>query len=150
MFEKIRQFRSAFHGRRFRRRVVTALAVNRRGEARPDGLSLNYCHGRLELEWRARQVHPWDRELPLARTARLFVEQCLEDTEVALRRLFAVLPEIDLIDFKVTHPLSGALILSGSVTRQEAYTVRAHSSGMRLKQLGVIYRLQGWQFEPLG
>jgi hypothetical protein len=53
----------------------------------------------------------------------LFVEQCLGDTEVARRRLFAGLPEIDLIDFQVTHPLSGALIRSGSVTLQEARTV---------------------------
>ena len=46
-------------------------------------------------------------------------------------------------------PNSGALILSGTVTRSESMKVRAPSSGMRLKQLGVTYRLQNWRFEPL-
>jgi hypothetical protein len=78
------------------------------------------------------------------------VEQSLEDAAVALRRPFTTLPAIDLIEFRVTHPLSGALILSGSVTRPETRTAGAHSSGMRLKQWGVVYRLPGWQFEPLG
>ena len=145
----LNKFRSAFASRGFRRRVVKALALNQRGEARPDGLSLNHLQDRLQIEWRARQVHPWDRDLPAARTAQLFAEQCLDDTNAALERLFSWLLDIDVIEFKVTHPVSGDLILSGSVTRFEARTVRAHSSGMRLKQLGVSYRLRNWQFEPL-
>jgi len=47
------------------------------------------------------------------------------------------------------HPASSALIVSGHVTRLEIGAAKAHSSGMRLKQLGVTYRLHNWQFEPL-
>ena len=95
------------------------------------------------------QVHPWDRDLPPARIARLFAEQCLDDTRAALERLFSVLPEIEIFEFKVMHPASSALIVSGHVTRLEIHAAKAHSSGMRLKQLGVTYRLHNWQFEPL-
>jgi hypothetical protein len=63
--------------------------------------------------------------------------------------LFSELPEIDVIEFKVTHPISGAPIMSGSVARVEARAAKAHSSGMKLKQMGVTYRLHNWQFEPL-
>ncbi len=147
--KKMEQLRSAFACRRLRRRVIKALALNQRGEVRPDGLSLNHFQGRLIIEWRAREVHPWDRDLPALRTAQLFAEQCLDDTNAALERLFSDLPEIDVIEFKVMHPISGAPILSGSVARFAARTVRAHSSAMRLKELGVVYRLQNWHFEPL-
>jgi hypothetical protein len=58
--------------------------------------------------------------------------------------------EIDVIEFTMLEPNSGARILSGAVTRSEAMSVKAPSSGMRLKQLGVTYRLQNWRFEPLG
>jgi hypothetical protein len=136
--------------RGFRRRVLKALALNTRGEVRRDGLPLNHFQNRLQIEWRARDVHPWDRNLPSARIARLFAEQCLEDANAALERLFATLLEIDVIEFTMLEPNSGARILSGAVTRSEAMSVKAPSSGMRLKQLGVTYRLQNWRFEPLG
>ena len=74
----------------------------------------------------------------------------MKDADAALERLFATLPEIDVIEFKMLEPNSGASILSGTVTRSESMNVRAPSSGMRLKQLGVTYRLQNWRFEPLG
>lgn len=72
--------RSASVRVRIRRRVIKALALNQRGEARRDGLALNYFRDRLEIEWQARNIHPWDRDLPPARVARLFAEQCLDDT----------------------------------------------------------------------
>jgi hypothetical protein len=89
---------------------------------------------------------PWDRDLPAARTAQLFAS--LDDRQRRLEPLFSKLPNIDVIEFMVTHPVSGAPILSGSVTRFEARTLRAHSSGMRLKHSGRSYRLRNWQFEP--
>jgi hypothetical protein len=150
MLRKMDDCRAAFARRRLQRRVIRALALNKRGEARSDGLSLSHFQNRLQIEWRAREVHPWDRDLPQARVARLFAEQCLKDADAALERLFATLPEIDVIEFKMLEPNSGASILSGTVTRSESMNVRAPSSGMRLKQLGVTYRLQNWRFEPLG
>jgi hypothetical protein len=149
MLTRIKQFRSTSARRQLHRRVMTALALNQRGEARPDGLALNRFEHWLDIEWRARDVHPWDRDLSAARIVRLFAEQCLDDTSAALDRLFSKLPEIDVVEFKVTHPASGAPILSGSISRSEACTVKASSSGMKLKQLGVTYHLYNWQFEPL-
>ncbi len=150
MLKKMDDCRAAFARRRLHRRVIRALALNKRGEARSDGLSLSHFQNRLQIEWRAREIHPWDRDLPLARVTRLFAEQCLRDADAALKRLFATLPQIDVIEFKMLDPNSGASILSGTVTRSESMNVRAASSGMRLKQLGVRYRLQNWRFEPLG
>jgi len=147
---KIANYRTAIARRRLHRRVTRALALNRRGEARADELSLSHFQNRLEMEWRAREIHPWDQDLPLASAARLFAEQCLKDADAALERLFITLPEIDVIDFKMLDPSSGVPILSGAVTRSESMNIRATtSSGMRFKQLGVTYRLQNWHFEPL-
>ena len=149
MFHSIRHYPLVLARQRLRRRVMRALALNRRGKVRGDALSLSCFNNRLEIEWRAREVHPWDRDLPPARIARLFAEQCLDNTRAGLERLFSALPEIDIIEFNVMHPASSALIVSGHVTRLEIRAAKAHSSGMRLKQLGVTYRLQNWHFEPL-
>jgi hypothetical protein len=149
MFEGVRHFAFARGPDRLRRRVLRALALNRVGKSGTDELSLSHLSNHLEVQWRAREVHPWDRDLPPARVAQLFVEQCLDDTSAALERLFSALPEIDIIEFKVTHPASRASIVSGSVMRLEIQNAKACSSGMRLKQLGVTYRLHDWQFEPL-
>jgi hypothetical protein len=71
--------------------VRRALALRPRGAIANDVLNLNslilsgHC---LKLEWRARDIHPWDRDLPLAEQAELFCEQALQDTDVALIRLF--------------------------------------------------------------
>jgi hypothetical protein len=149
VFNSIRQLLDVFARKRLRRQVMRALALNRRGEARGDTLSLNRLNNRLEIEWRAREVHPWDRDLPERRIAHLFAVQCLDDTSAALERLFSELAEIDITEFKVMHPVSNVLIVLGSVARLETRTVKANSTGMRLKQLGVTYRLRDWQFEPL-
>jgi hypothetical protein len=149
MLKKVEKFRAASTRRRFHRRVIRALALNKGREARSDGLSLNHFQNRLQIEWSARDVHPWDRDLPPPRVAQLFAEQCLKDADSAIQRLFAELPEIDVLDFTMLEFKSGARILCGAVTRNEAMIVRASSSGMRLKQLGVTYCLQNWRFEPL-
>ena len=71
--------------------VRRALALRPRGAVPNDVLILNslilssHC---LKLEWRARDIHPWDRDLPPAQQAELFSEQALQDTDVALNRLF--------------------------------------------------------------
>src|SRR5690349_9206072 len=149
MFEGVRHFAFTLGPDRLRRRVLWALALNRVGQARTDGLSLSYLSNHLEVQWRACEVHLWERDLPPARVAQLFVEQCLDDTSAALERLFSALPEIDIIEFKVTHPASRAPIVSGSVMRLEIQNAKACSSDMRLKQLSVTYRSHDWQFEPL-
>jgi hypothetical protein len=150
MFKKMEKARAAASRKRFHRRVIRALALKKGRAARSDGLSLRHFQNRLQIEWRARHVHPWDQDLPPARVAQLFAEQCLDDTNAALEGLFANLREIDVIEFRVLDADSIALILSGSVSRADAKAANATSAGMKLKQLGVKYQLNSWRFEPLG
>lgn len=130
--------------------MIGALEVNRRAGIRNDGRSLKSMRNRLEVEWQARGIHPWDRGLPPAREAQLFVRQCLEDVDAAISRLFATLPDTDGIELRVLDPTSGDPIVAGTVTRAEAAAATAGSVGMKLKSLGLVYRLANWQFESLG
>jgi hypothetical protein len=131
------------------RRIASALALNKRGELRSDGLSPVHFHHRLEIEWRARDVHPWDRGAPQSQMDKLFAQQCLKDTSTAIEQLFCRLPEVEFIDFRVLDPTSSAPILQGSIDRKEAEAATGDSPGMRLKKLGATYRLSNWRFEPL-
>lgn len=88
-----------------RQGTKNALALHRRGEVRRDGLTLVQASHRLEIEWRARDIHPCDRGCKGAEYELEFTEQSLADTEAALSRLFKELPEIDVIEFRVIHPM---------------------------------------------
>jgi hypothetical protein len=135
---------------RLRRKVIGALEVNRRAGIRNDGLALKRMRNRLEVEWQARGVHPWDQGERPERAAQRFVQQCLADVDAAISRLFATLPDCDEIELRVLDPVSGAPIVAGTVTRAEAAAATAGSVGMKLKSLGLVYRLANWQFETLG
>ena len=135
---------------RLRRKVIGALEVNRRAGVRNDGLSLRSMRNRLEVEWQAREIHPWDQGLAPERSAQRFVQQCLEDVDAAISRLFATLPDTDEIVLRVLDPASGDPIVTGTVSRAEASAATAGSVGMKLKSLGLVYRLANWQFESLG
>jgi hypothetical protein len=125
----------------YQRRIKRALALHLRGEARRDGLALENVSSHLEIRWRARDIHPWDRHLGRYEREILFAEQALADTEAALARLFEVLPEIDVIDLSVLEPTSETLIAAGAVHRSELTADRPHflSVGMRLREIGVRY-----------
>jgi hypothetical protein len=86
---------------RDRKAIQDALALHHRGEARRDGLNLIQASHHLEIEWHARDVHPWDRasKKPGDREF-LFAQQSIADTDAALSRLFNELPEIDVIEFR--------------------------------------------------
>jgi hypothetical protein len=146
----VKRFLNYLTQQRLRRKVIGALEVNRRAGVRNDGLSLKRMRNRLEVEWQARGVHPWDQGLPPEREAQKFVEQCLEDVDAALSRLFAALPDTDEIELRVLDPTSAKPIVAGTVTRAEADAASAGSVGMKLKSLGLVYRLANWQFESLG
>jgi len=135
---------------RLRRKVIGALEVNRRAGVRNDGLSLKSMRNRLEVEWQAREIHPWDQGVPPERAAQKFVQQCLEDVDAAISRLFATLPDTDEIVLRVLDPTSGDPIVAGTVTRAEAAAASAGSLGMKLKSLGLVFRLANWRFESLG
>lgn len=99
------------------RGIEKALALHRRSEVRPDGLTLIRATNRLEIEWRAREIHPWDRGREHSEHELQFTERSFADTDAALSRLFIALPEIDVIDFRVIHPRSDIRILAGTVER---------------------------------
>src|SRR5271170_404374 len=85
----------------FCRPIVRARAFNRRfREVWRDGLPLSQFHNRLRTEWRARNVHPWDRGLPRSEVTKLFAKQCLDDTSAVIESLLRELPEAALVDFK--------------------------------------------------
>jgi hypothetical protein len=97
----------------------------------------------LQLEWHARDLHPWDRDLPAPRQAELFSQQALQDTDAALLRLFQRLPEVEQIEFQVLEPRHvGGVILTGVVDRESALDPEPPPSlRMRLHMLGVRYRM---------
>ena len=128
----------------FRRSVEDALALHRRGEVRRDGLNLDGMSSHLKIRWRARDIHPWDRDI-LRGSGRqaAFAEQALADTEAAILRLFERLPHVDVIELSVLEPSSETLIAAGTVHRSELTARRTHllSVGMRLRDIGVQYNL---------
>jgi hypothetical protein len=111
---------------RERKAIQDALALHRRGEVRRDGLNLISVSHHLEIEWRARDVHPWDRGTEDGEREVLFAEQSIADTDAALSCLFNELPEIDVIEFRAIHPDSYQRILAGTVER----SVRPSSPGL--------------------
>jgi hypothetical protein len=122
-----------------RRAITRALALTPRGFVPRDVLALARLSARLQLEWRARDLHPWDRGLAPERRAQIFREQMLRDTDAAIRRCFRLLPEIDAIDVRVLgpHPPHG-LLCAGTVLRRDAFEARSLSSPwMRLNAMGV-------------
>ena len=106
---------------------------------------------RLAISWRARNLHPWDRDLVGDRRALRLVEQTLSDTEAALERLFVLVPEIDAIDLRVLEADArrDELLMSGSIVRREFETWHPFSTVMRLKLLGLNFNLVNSRFEPL-
>ncbi len=126
--------------------VRRALTLRPRGGIPNDVLVLDslvlsgHC---LELEWRARDIHPWDHDLSPARQAELFSKQALEDTDLALIRLFHSLSEIEQIEFQVLKPNGfDDVILTGMVDRERALdSEQPLSLRMRLIMLGVRYKM---------
>jgi hypothetical protein len=136
---------------RYRRNINRALALHLRGEVRKDGLMLASVTTHMEIEWRARDIHPWDRPL-LSRSERAtaFVSQTLADTEAAVHRLFEALPQVDVIALRVLDHASETVIISGTVARPAAlHRDERLSIGMRLLYLGLTYHSAGALFEPL-
>jgi hypothetical protein len=131
------------------RRVTRALAVKPRGAIRKDVLAINSLEVGLRVEWFARDVHPWDHDLPEKRKAELFAQQCLEDVDASIPRLFEQLPEIDVLEIKVLERASKSKIISGVIHRNNLDTQVGSSLGMRLKTIGINYRCTDLRLEPI-
>jgi hypothetical protein len=133
-----------------RRNVRQALALHHRGEVRQDGLGLVSMCNTLEIEWRARDVHPWDRDGSSEEKRKRYVAQTLADTEAAISRLFERLPHIDVLQIRILGLESNTPILGGTVYRSSLSEAPVGLAvGMRLRQLGITYHSGGVQFEPL-
>jgi hypothetical protein len=151
MWSFLKKLRGDRAARRLFAKVHRALALNRRGEARTDGLPLVEVSMRLEVKWRARGLHPWDYDLPNEEAAAKFIEQGLFDTEAALERLFASNPEVGCIDFEVLErkPDSVSAIIAGVVQKKEFAERKSPAIGMRLRSVGVNYHIVDSHFAPL-
>ncbi|HUD46702.1 MAG TPA: hypothetical protein VMR33_07720 [Candidatus Baltobacteraceae bacterium] len=132
-----------------------ALKLSPRGCVRNDVLVLSklskVSDQELQLEWLARDIHPWDRDLPAPDQAELFCQQALQDTESAILRLFRMLPDIAQINFRVLDPhASNRVILAGNVERGEiSWACRLGSIKMRLLMMGVRFLMASGHLEPL-
>jgi hypothetical protein len=151
MLHLVKKLLRKFDGHRYKRHIERTLALHLRGEVRNDGLDPINLTTQLQIEWRARDVHPWDRgRLSPAQRAAAFVEQSLADTEAAIYRLFEALPHVDVIALRVLDQTSESVIISGTVSRLAASARdQSLSIGMRLLYLGLTYHSTGCQFEPL-
>jgi hypothetical protein len=130
-------------------RVLRALALHRRGEVRPDGLELKAMSTTMRIEWFARDIHPWERTADPARRDRLFAEQCLRDVDATISRLFREIPELDTLEVRVFHRGSASPLMAGTVNKGDLMPPGRGAPGMKLKTLGVTFKMSNWQLEPL-
>jgi hypothetical protein len=133
------------------RRLTKALGIGRRPAESSGVATLNQVSTHLEIEWYARDVHPWDRDLPDKRKAVLFAEASLAQTATAIRRAFERFPEVSSLSIRVLAPRKPhGLLFSGSVLRRDLEGVPGHlSPAMTLKLLGIDYQLIDGVLEPL-
>jgi hypothetical protein len=130
---------------------VNRVLALKRYEVRDDGLSLTGMSFRLAISWRARSVHPWDRDLADDKKSIRLTEQTFADTAVALEQLFVALPEVDLIDLKVLEAdkTKHGILMSGSVSRNDFNAWHPSSIPMRLRLVGLNFNLVNTRLEPL-
>jgi hypothetical protein len=144
MFDGIHhKWRGRWERRRLRNRVIKALTLAPRGAVRDDGPRVREMSLALRLEWHARDIHPWDCDLPADRRAELFTEELMAETIVAIRQAFERLAEVDVIEIRVLAPNEpGKTVMAGTVCRDDLIAARAcPSPAMSLKLLGIQYRL---------
>jgi hypothetical protein len=130
-------------------RVQRAIALHRRGEARTDGLRLIALSTTMRVEWVARDIHPRDRKFRRERAQRLFSQQCLDDTDAAIGRLFEEMPDLDILEIRVLREACGPPLLAGVINRDQVKPVTNLAPGMKLKTLGIRFQIVNWQLEPL-
>jgi hypothetical protein len=75
--------------------------------------------------------------------------QCLEDVDTAITRLFKRIPEIQVLEIVVRDHRSHAVIMVGVVDRDDLCGASTRALEMRLKTIGMQYRLSDCRFEPV-
>jgi hypothetical protein len=138
-----RRWRSVWERRRLRHRVIKALTLAPRAAVPDDGPRLRKMSLALRLEWHARDIHPWDCDLPADRRAELFTAALMAETFAAIRQTFERLAEVDLIEIQVLAPNEpDKTVLAGTVYRDDLIAAETcRSPAMSLKLLGIQYRL---------
>jgi hypothetical protein len=131
------------------REVTRSLRLSPRGAIAHDVLDVAALSLRLRVEWRAREVHPWDHDLPEPQQAQLFARQCLEDVEAAMTRLFEKIPEMYVLELGVRDPRSNAVIMSGVVHRDDLLGASHLALEMKLRTVGMKYQLFDRRFESI-
>jgi hypothetical protein len=126
-----------------RNRVIKALTLAPRGAIANDWLQLRQTSLTLKVEWQARDVHPWDGDLPADRRAELFTTTLMADTVVAIRQVFKGVAEVDVVQIRVLAPNEAEkTVLEGTVCRDDVDAAQACSSpAMSLKLLGLQFCL---------
>jgi hypothetical protein len=127
--------------------VTRSLRLQPRGAVAHDELRLGALSCRLRVECRARDVHPWDRDLPEHRQAQRFAQQCLHDVDTAIARLFERVPEMQVLELVVRAPRSGAVIMSGVIHRVDLPEASHLALEMKLRTIGMKYQLFDDRFE---
>jgi len=131
----------------FWRKLDRAMALRRRGGIRADGLRVTAARTTLHIEWVAREIHPWDRDLNEDEAERRFTQQCLDDTDAAISRIFGEIPVLNTIEVCVRRGVAGPPLLTGTVQRASLWTSDHVSTGMRLRGLGVRFRMHNLRLE---
>ena len=137
--------------RRFWRQLTRALHLKPRGADSADRQLLTKVSTRLEIEWYARDTHPWDADLPSDERARRFTDDSLAGTVAAIRGAFERFPEVDAIEIRVLAPRKPhAVLFSGVATRSDAAECSPRlSPAMTLKLLGIEYLMVDGRLEPI-
>jgi hypothetical protein len=119
--------------------VVRALRLAPRGGVANDSLLLSSVAVALTVEWHARDVHLWERDLSSECESEPINETLLNDTLTAIHQLFAYFPGADSLDVRVlTRRAPHELLLAGIVLRTDLDSVLRYASpAMRLKMLGI-------------
>jgi len=138
-----RKWRKEWERRRLRNRVIKALTAAPRGGVTGDASLLREMSLSLKVEWYARALHPWDRDLPAERRVERFTAGLLADTVAAIQQIFERLAGIDAIQIRVLDPTEPhKTVLAGTVCRDDLHATRGcRSPAMSLKLLGVQHHV---------
>jgi hypothetical protein len=122
-----------------------------RGGIAKDRLRLRKISLSLKVEWHARDVHPWDSDLPAWRKTELFTVGLIADTVAAIRQAFEDLAEVDDIQIRVVDPNEAErTVLVGTVCRDDVNAaLDSASPAMSLRLLGVQHSVVDGSFQPV-
>ena len=147
----LRKALAARHRQRdvFSEAVQEALALTPRGGVAYDVLRMQSVSASMQVQWTARPIHPWDKDLPIEHQDEAFASQCLRDVDEAIARLFARLASIEHLEIAVIHPQSRTNIVAGLVSRADFVAAKRLSVPMRLKMAGVAYEIGRGGLQPV-